>query len=172
VLRPYMPKGMSLKQLGLFMDQTFSKRMDMEKIKSIRDRWKGKIVLKGVATEADAEKAIQLGMDGIIVSNHGGRQLDVGESTIRPMSRITEKYGAKITVMMDSGVRSGPDSANCLASGAKFVFMGRAFMYGVTALGKQGGNHTISLLKAQFKQVMEQIGCERTTDLPNFLHRS
>ena len=124
---------------------------------------------KGVANEADAESAIKLGLDGIIVSNHGGRQLDAGESTIKPLSRIAVKYGDQITVMMDSGIRSGPDVARTLASGAKFTFMGRSFMYGVTALGKHGGNHTISLLKTQLQQVMDQICCERVEDFPKHL---
>lgn len=169
VLRPYMPKGLDLTQLGNFMDQTFSKRMSMEKIAPIRDLWKGKIVLKGVSTEADTEKAIQLGLDGIIVSNHGGRQLDAGESTIKPMTRISKKYGSQIKVMMDSGLRSGPDIARTLASGAEFTFLGRSFMYGVSAMGKKGGDHTISLLKTQLQQVMEQIGCERIEDFPSHL---
>ena len=169
VLKPYMPKGLDLKQLGIFMDQTFSKRMNMEKIAPIRDLWKGKIVLKGVSSESDAEKAIQLGLDGIIVSNHGGRQLDAGESTIKPMTRIAAKYGDQIKVMMDSGLRSGPDIARSMASGAEFTFLGRSFMYGVAALGKQGGDHTISLLKTQLQQVMEQIGCEKISDFPTHL---
>jgi len=163
-LRPYMPKTLNLTQLGLLMDQMFSKRMNEEKIAPIRDIWKGKIVLKGVATEADAEKAIKLGLDGIIVSNHGGRQLDAGESTIKPMTRIAKKYGGQITVMMDSGLRSGPDVARVLASGAAFTFMGRSFMYGVAALGAEGGGHTISLLQTQLQQVMEQLGCSKTSD--------
>lgn len=169
-LKPYMPKGLDLTQLGKFMDQTFSKRMSMEKIAPIRDLWKGKIVLKGIATEADTEKAIQLGLDGIIVSNHGGRQLDAGESTIKPTTRIAQKYGNQIKVMMDSGLRSGPDLARTLASGAEFTFMGRSFMYGVAAMGKRGGDHTISLLKTQLQQVMEQIGCEKVEDFPNYLN--
>ncbi len=169
VLKPYMPKDLNLKQLGQFMDQTFSKRMDVDKIAVIRNLWKGKLVLKGVATEGDAEKAIKLGLDGIIVSNHGGRQLDAGESSIRPLTRIAEKYGDKITVMMDSGIRSGPDIARCMASGAAFTFMGRSFMYGVAALGKNGGNHTISILKTQLQQIMEQISCESTSDFPRYL---
>lgn len=168
-LSPYMPEGLNLKQLGIFMDQTFSKRMDAEKIARIRDLWKGKLVLKGVATEADAEKAITLGMDGIIVSNHGGRQLDAGESTIKPLTRIARLYGAKTTVMMDSGLRSGPDIARTLASGARFAFLGRAFMYGVSALGSEGGHHTISLLKTQLQQIMEQLGCEKSKDFPQHL---
>lgn len=168
-LKPYMPKNLDLKQLGKFMDQTFSGRLNEEKIKPIRDMWKGKLVLKGVASEADTEKAIRLGLDGIIVSNHGGRQLDAGESTIKPLTRIAEKYGDQLTVMMDSGMRSGPDIARTLASGAKFTFMGRSFMYGVSALANEGGNHTISLLKTQLMQVMEQICCEEVKDLPKHL---
>ncbi|SIQ97787.1 alpha-hydroxy-acid oxidizing protein, partial [Maribacter ulvicola] len=124
---------------------------------------------KGVASEMDAEKAIRLGLDGIIVSNHGGRQLDAGESTIRPLTRIAEKYGDQIKVMMDSGLRSGPDIARTMASGAEFTFLGRSFMYGVAALGSKGGNHTISLLKTELQQVMEQVCCEHTMDFPNHL---
>ena len=168
-LKPYMPKGLDLKQLGKFMDQTFSGRLNEEKIAPIRDMWKGKLVLKGVANEIDAEKAIKLGLDGIIVSNHGGRQLDAGESTIKPLTRIAKKYGDQIKVMMDSGLRSGPDIARTMASGAEFTFMGRSFMYGTAALGKTGGDHTISLLKTELQQVMEQICCEEATDFPNHL---
>ncbi|WP_225035984.1 alpha-hydroxy acid oxidase [Winogradskyella sp. SM1960] len=168
-LKPYMPKGLDLRQLGKFMDQTFSGRLNEEKIKPIRDMWKGKLVLKGVASEHDTEEAIRLGLDGIIVSNHGGRQLDAGQSTIKPLKTIAQKYGDKIEVMMDSGLRSGPDVARSLASGAKFTFLGRSFMYGVSALGKKGGDHTISLLKTELQQVMEQLNCEKTEDFPNFL---
>lgn len=168
VLKPYMPKNLDLKQLGKFMDETFTGRLNEEKIKPIRDQWKGKLVLKGVANEEDVEKAIKLGIDGVIVSNHGGRQLDAGESAIKPLQRIAEKYGDKITVMMDSGIRSGPDIARTMASGAAFAFLGRSFMYGVAALGKRGGDHTISLLKTELQQVMEQICCENTKDFPRF----
>jgi L-lactate dehydrogenase (cytochrome) len=166
-LKPYMPKGLDLKQLGKFMDQTFSGRLNEEKIKPIRDMWKGKIVLKGVASDYDTKEAIRLGLDGIIVSNHGGRQLDAGESTIKPLENIAAKYGDQIEVMMDSGIRSGPDVARAMAAGAKFTFMGRSFMYGVSALGTNGGNHTISLLKTELQQVMEQLNCEKTTDFSN-----
>ncbi len=168
-LKPYMPKGLDLKQLGKFMDETFSGRLNEEKIKPIRDMWKGKLVLKGVASEADTEEAIRLGLDGIIVSNHGGRQLDAGESTIKPLKSIAEKYSDKIEVMMDSGISSGPDIARAMACGAKFTFMGRSFMYGTAALGKKGGDHTISILKTQLQQIMEQLNCEKLEDLRNHL---
>jgi L-lactate dehydrogenase (cytochrome) len=168
-LKPYMPKNLNLAQLGQFMDQTFSGRLNEEKIKPIRDMWPGKLVLKGVASEADAEKAVRCGLDGIIVSNHGGRQLDAGPSAIQSLETIAEKFKDKLTIMMDSGIRSGPDIARTLASGAEFTFMGRAFMYGVAALGAKGGDHTISILKRQLQQVMEQVCCEKTENFPQFL---
>ncbi|MFN3136242.1 MAG: alpha-hydroxy-acid oxidizing protein [Allomuricauda sp.] len=168
-LRPYTPEGLNLKQLGKFMDKTFSGRLNEERIKPIRDKWKGKLVLKGVASEEDAEQAIRLGFDGIIVSNHGGRQLDAGESTIAPLTRIAAKYKDQITIMMDSGMRSGPDMARALARGAEFTFMGRSFMYGAAALGKKGGDHTMTILKVQLQQIMDQLCCEDIGDLHKHL---
>jgi L-lactate dehydrogenase (cytochrome) len=168
-MKPYMPKGMDMKTLGLFMSQTFNGRLNEDKIKAIRDRWKGKLVLKGVAGDADASLALRLGLDGIIVSNHGGRQIDVGESAIHTLQSLASTYKGKLTVMMDSGIRSGPDVARTLASGADFAFLGRTFMYSVAALGKEGGDHAITLLKAQLKQVLEQLGCPRSTDLGQHL---
>lgn len=171
VMEPYMPKGMNMHHLGLFMDRTFNGRLNEEKIKPIRDMWKGKLVMKGVSSEEDTEKAIKLGLDGIIISNHGGRQLDAGPSTIHVLQKIAPRYKDKIKIMMDSGMRSGPDIARTLASGAEFTFMGRTFMYGAAALGKKGGVHTISIIKRQLQQVMEQICCERVTDFPKYLIR-
>lgn len=168
-LKPYMPKGLNLSQLGKFMDETFDGRLNEEKIKPIREKWKGKIVLKGVASEADMDKAIRLGIDGVIISNHGGRQLDAGQSTIHALEKLKDKYQDKITIMMDSGLRNGPDVARTLAQGASFSFLGRSFMYGVGALGNQGAYHTIDLIKTELTQVMEQIGCEKTVDLPKFI---
>ncbi|MEM1294938.1 MAG: alpha-hydroxy acid oxidase [Verrucomicrobiota bacterium] len=168
-MKPYIPKGLSMKHLGLFMNKTFSGRLNPEKIAAIRDRWKGKLVVKGVVNSEDAEKAISLGVDGLIVSNHGGRQLDAGQSTIKPLTQLAKEFGDRTTLMIDSGLRAGPDIACALASGAKFTFMGRSFMYGVGALGKRGGNHTITMLKKQLQQVMEQIGCEKVSDFPKHL---
>ncbi len=168
-MKPYMPTDMNMRQLGSFMDRTFSGRLNKEKIEAIRDLWKGKIVLKGVACEEDAAIAVELGLDGIIISNHGGRQIDSGESSIHSLIAIAKKYKGKIKIMMDSGVRSGPDIARALACGAEFTFLGRSFMYGVAALGEEGGTHTISILKNQLQQVMEQVGCEAPTDFYHFL---
>ena len=169
ILKPYMPKGLNMQKLGAFMDATFNGKLDEEKIKPIRDMWKGKLVIKGVAGEQDTEAAIRLGLDGIIVSNHGGRQLDAGESAIHSLQRIVPKYKDKITIMMDSGIRTGPDIARTIASGAQFTFMGRTFMYGVAAMGKNGGDHTIAILKKQLTQVMAQVGCNTPAELERYL---
>ncbi|WP_262246754.1 alpha-hydroxy acid oxidase [Parapedobacter soli] len=168
-LKPYMDKSLNLSQLGKFMNATFTGRVDVDKVKAIRDMWKGKLVIKGVVCDEDMEASIGLGADGVIVSNHGGRQIDAGESTIKPLKGLTEKYGDRIKVMIDSGLRSGPDIGRSLACGAQFTFMGRPFMYGVAALGKKGGDHTIGMLKAQLKQVMEQVCCEKIGDFPGTL---
>lgn len=171
-LKKYMDKSLNMGQLGQFMNASFDKRVDMKKISAIRDMWKGKLVLKGIVSDQDTEKAIALGADGIIVSNHGGRQIDAGESSIKSLGNLTGKYNEKITIMMDGGLRSGPDIARAVASGAKFTFMGRPFMYGVSALGNKGGDHTIGMLKSQFKQVMEQLCCETIAGLPATLIKS
>jgi|TARA_B110000261_G_scaffold21139_1_gene21633 L-lactate dehydrogenase (cytochrome) len=171
-LKPYMPKNLNLNELATFMDATFSGRLDEDKIKRIRDLWKGKLVLKGAESIDDVEIAYRLGLDGVIISNHGGRQVDVGQATIDSLKSIAPIYKNKLKVMMDSGIRGGADVARVMAHGADFTFMGRTFMYGVSALGKQGGNHTIAMLKAQLNQVMEQLSCADVYDLKDKLVKS
>ena len=168
-MKPYIPKGLNLKHLGLFFGRTFSNRLTADRIKEIRARWKGKLVIKGIVNAEDCALAVSLGADGIVVSNHGGRQLDNGESTIKPLADLASRFGDQITIMMDSGIRSGADVAAALASGAKFTIMGRTPMYGVCALGNKGGHHTLTMLKRQLQQVMEQVACEKTSDFPNHL---
>ena len=165
ILKPYMPKNLNLNELAKFMDVTFSGRLNEKKIKRIRDLWKGKLVIKGAESIHDVEMACKLGLDGVIISNHGGRQVDVGQATIDSLKTISPLYKDKITVMMDSGIRGGADVARVMASGADFSFMGRTFMYGVSALGNKGGDHTIAMLKKQLTQVMEQLSCAKINDL-------
>jgi len=163
-LKPYMPNNLDLSQLAKFMDATFSGRLDEDKIKKLRDLWKGKLILKGAESVHDVDKACKLGLDGVIISNHGGRQVDVGQATIDSLKTIAPLYGGKIKIMMDSGIRGGADVARVLANGAEFTFMGRTFMYGVSALGKRGGTHTIAMLKKQLTQIMEQLSCSQVSD--------
>lgn len=168
-MKPYIPNGLNMQHLGLFMNSTFSGRLTEDKIKAIRDQWKGNLVIKGIVNPDDAELAITLGVDGLIVSNHGGRQLDSGESTIKPLADLAKKYSNRVTLMMDGGIRSGADVASSLASGAKFTFLGRAPMFGACAMGEKGGNQALEILKRQLQQVMEQVGCEKVEDFPQHL---
>jgi L-lactate dehydrogenase (cytochrome) len=168
-IKPYIPDGLNMQHLGLFMNQTFSGRLTEDKIKAIRDQWKGNLVIKGIVNPEDAELAIKLGADGLIVSNHGGRQLDSGESTIKPLTDLAKKYSGQVTLMMDGGIRSGADIASSLASGANFTFLGRAPMFGACAMGEKGGNQALEILKRQLQQVMEQVGCEKVEDFPKHL---
>ena len=97
------------------------------------------------------------------------RQLDAGQSSIKSLSPIINKYKGQLKIMIDSGLRSGPDVARAMASGADFTFMGRTFMYSVAALGNKGGDHAIGILKTQLQQVMEQVCCKTVNDFPNHL---
>ncbi|MFN0293663.1 alpha-hydroxy acid oxidase [Pedobacter helvus] len=169
-MQPYMPKGLDMKQLGAFMDRTFSGRLSMERIAAIRHQWDGKLVIKGIATPEDAQLAINLGADGIIVSNHGGRQLDSAESAIASLKNLVS-FKDQIKIMMDSGIRSGADVARALAVGADFTFLGRTFMYSTAALGNEGGQHAMAILKRQLKQVMEQVNCSQVSELHRHLIR-
>jgi L-lactate dehydrogenase (cytochrome) len=168
-MEKYMPKDLDMEELAIMVDKTFAGRLNEERIKYIQDKWRGKLIIKGIASCADTEKAIELGVDGIIVSNHGGRQLDAGPSAIKTLAPIVEKYLGQLTIIMDSGMRTGPDIARVLASGADFAFLGRPFMFGTGALGKKGGNQVATILKRELQQVMEQLGCARIEDLPNHL---
>ncbi len=168
-LKPYIPAGLSMKHLGLFMNKTFSGRLNESRIRAIRDQWKGNLVIKGIVNPEDAERAISLGIDGLIVSNHGGRQLDQGQSTVKSTAALVKEFRGRTKIMMDSGIRSGSDIAVAMASGAEFVFLGRAPMFGVCALGSKGGDQVVEILQKQLQQVMEQLGCERLEDLPRHL---
>ena len=168
-LKPYIPPGLSMKHLGLFMNKTFSGRLTADRIRTIRNKWKGNLVIKGIVNPEDAELALSLGADGFIVSNHGGRQLDQGQSTVKSTAALAKQFKGRTKIMMDGGIRSGSDIAVALASGAEFTFLGRAPMYGVCAMGAKGGDQVVEILQKQLQQVMEQLGCEVLADLPNHL---
>ncbi|QNR86361.1 alpha-hydroxy-acid oxidizing protein [Pedobacter riviphilus] len=170
-LKPYMEKGMDMSQLGQFMNRTFTGKVDIEKVSAIREIWKGPLVLKGIATDEDMQAAIKIGVDGVIVSNHGGRQIDAGESSINSLIKLAgnEAYKSKLKIMLDGGIRSGVDLARAHAVGSEFNFMGRPFMYGVGALGNEGGDHTINMFKAHLYQIMQQLTIEKISQFPERL---
>ncbi len=168
-MKDYVPDGLSMKHLAQFMNKTFSGRLSHTRIARIRDKWKGHLVIKGIVNPEDAEVAVSLGLDGMVVSNHGGRQLDRGQSTVRSLQQLVPEFKGKLTILMDSGIESGADVASVLASGADFTLIGRAPMYGVGALGEYGGHHVFEMFKRQIQQVMEQVACERVGDFPKHL---
>lgn len=170
-LKPYMEKGMDMSQLGQFMNRTFTGKVDIEKVSAIREIWKGPLVLKGIATDEDMQVAIQIGVDGVIVSNHGGRQIDAGESSINSLIKLAgnDAYRSKLKIMLDGGIRSGVDLARAHAVGSEFNFMGRPFMYGVGALGDEGGDHTINMFKTHLYQIMQQLTIETVSQFPDRL---
>ncbi|RZK41003.1 MAG: alpha-hydroxy-acid oxidizing protein [Pedobacter sp.] len=170
-LKPYMEKGLDMSQLGQFMNRTFTGKVNVEKVSAIRDIWKGPLVLKGIATDEDMQAAIQIGVDGVIVSNHGGRQIDAGESSIQSLIKLTNnpEYKSKVKIMLDGGIRSGVDLARAHAVGSEFNFMGRPFMYGVGALGEEGGEHTINMFKTHLYQIMQQVTIEQVSQFPERL---
>ena len=135
----------------------------------IRDLWKGKLLVKGVMDPDEAKQYMALGADGLVVSNHGGRQLDAAPSPVKVLPKIRAAVGPNVPLIVDSGVRNGLDIARMLALGADFVMMGRPFLFAVAALDKQGGEHVMKILKAELRCAMGQIGCSSLEDLPKFL---
>jgi isopentenyl diphosphate isomerase/L-lactate dehydrogenase-like FMN-dependent dehydrogenase len=137
--------------------------LDWEELARLRDRWKGKLVLKGVLRPDDAERAVKLGADGIVVSNHGGRGLDSSIASIDALPAVVAAVGRKLEVLLDSGVRRGSDVVKAVALGAKGVLTGRAALYGLGAGGEDGVVRALELLKAETVRTMGMVGA-RTVD--------
>ena len=168
-LKPYIDDKQNLQQKARNIRHALREVVDADVLKFIRDNWQGKLIVKGILNIEDAGLAIECGADGIIVSNHGGRQLDAALSPIQVLSDIANKYKSRATIMADSGVESGVDIARFLASGAQMVFCGRAFMYGVAAFDKKGASHTVNILNAELTQLLEQVRCPHVNELSKHL---
>ena len=165
VMKPYMPKGMNMHHLGLFMNKTFNGRLNEDKISAIRDMWKGKLVLKGIVNEIDVEKSIQLGIDGIIVSNHGGRQLDGAVGALDTLNAIATAVGDKTTILFDSGIRRGADVFKAMALGAKAVLIARPYAYALALAGEQGVKEVVGNLLADIDLTLGLAGCTSWQDV-------
>jgi (S)-mandelate dehydrogenase len=139
--------------------QTWS---DMERYRKI---WKGNLVLKGILHSDDARRAADIGVDGIIVSKHGGRQFERAPAPLEVLPGIVEAAGSRLTVMMDSGISQGVDMLIAYALGARFVFVGRATAWGVIAAGLEGAKRAIAILKGQIDLAMGQVGCDSPAEL-------
>jgi L-lactate dehydrogenase (cytochrome) len=131
---------------------------------AIRTGWQGKLALKGVLASGDAEMAARLGADGVIVFNHGGRQLDAAMPSLAALPDVRVASGG-MAVMLDSGVRRGTDVLKAMALGAASVFVGRPFLYAAAIGGKRGVRHAISLLSLEIDRNMAMLGCTRLDDV-------
>jgi isopentenyl diphosphate isomerase/L-lactate dehydrogenase-like FMN-dependent dehydrogenase len=143
--------------------------LDWEAIKPLRDRWPGKLVLKGLLHPEDAERALELGADGVVVSNHGGRALDSSIATVDALPDIVAAVGGKMTVFLDSGVRRGSDVVKAVALGADAVLVGRAPLYGLAAAGEPGVARALALLRAETARTMAMLGARTTGEVDTSL---
>jgi isopentenyl diphosphate isomerase/L-lactate dehydrogenase-like FMN-dependent dehydrogenase len=170
-LELYAPKGLTIRELGSFLGSVLSNHITAERFKQIRDQWPGKVVVKGVLDPEEAAAYMALGADGIIVSNHGGRQLDAAPSSVSMLPHVRKRLGPDALVMVDGGVRSGLDVARMIALGADYVFLGRPFIFSAAAIGDDGPRHLIEVLKQELRGTLWQLGCPRLADLHTFLHK-
>jgi L-lactate dehydrogenase (cytochrome) len=136
-----------------------------EDLEWIRTAWRGKIVVKGVHTAADARRAVDTGADALVVSNHGGRQLDTVAPTLRVLPEVLDAVGGRIEVMVDGGIRRGSDVVKALAIGARAVLIGRAYAYGLAAGGERGVTQAVDILTAGVRRTLKLLGCSAVRDL-------
>jgi L-lactate dehydrogenase (cytochrome) len=141
--------------------------LDWDYIKEVKGLWDGPVILKGILHPQDAIKAKEIGIDGICVSNHGGRQFDGAPAAIDALPEIAKAIGNDMTIIFDSGITSSLDIIKALALGADFVLLGKAFMYGCAALGDKGGDHVTDILIEDLKNNMIQLGVESIDEIKN-----
>jgi len=147
-----------LSSLSAWTAQQFDPRLSWDDVAWIRNRWGGKLILKGIMDPEDAARAVASGADALIVSNHGGRQLDGAPSAIRALPPIVEAVGSRIEVWMDGGIRSGQDVLKAIALGARGTLIGRAFLYGLGALGEAGVSRCLEIIRNELDLTMALCG--------------
>ncbi|MFC3608599.1 alpha-hydroxy acid oxidase [Stutzerimonas tarimensis] len=171
-LDPYLPESErsalgSMKFIGEQMDSL----LDWDSLARLRDRWPGKLLLKGVLHADDAEQAIALGLDGIVISNHGGRQLDGAVSSLEALAALAPKVRGRLALLLDGGIRRGSDILKARALGADAVLLGRATLYGVAVAGSDGAGRALDLLAEELRRSLNLMGCPALDRLgPDCLH--
>ena len=170
-LRPYMDGNVGLEEAAAFMRREQGGAFTWDEIARYRDAWKGPLVIKGVLHPADAERLVSLGIDGIFVTNHGGRQIEALPASVDALPAIASAVGGKAALIVDSGVRSGVDVARALALGADAAFAGKAFLWSLGALGGEGPAHMIDLFKAELSATLGQLGCRTVEELRDVKRR-
>jgi isopentenyl diphosphate isomerase/L-lactate dehydrogenase-like FMN-dependent dehydrogenase len=162
----------SIEKSTKFIEERMGLHITAQRFAEIRKLWPRTLLVKGVLDPAEAKAYIDLGADGIIVSNHGGRQLDAAPSAVDVLPQIRNAVGPGVPLIVDGGVRSGLDIARMLALGADFVMIGRPFLYAVAALDTKGGLHVMDVLKAELQSTMGHLGCPTLSALPSSLMRN
>ncbi len=162
---PVLGPDSGLEDFFAWMRANFDPSVTWKDLEWVRAQWRGPLIVKGILDADDARAAAQAGADGIVVSNHGGRQLDGTPSTARALPPIVDAVGERLTVLADGGVRSGLDALRLLALGARGVLLGRAWAYALGARGEAGVAHLLELLAAELRVAMALTGCTRIADL-------
>jgi len=177
-LKPYHDAGQSrnvgraIRESTKFIEERVGLHITPQIFAELRELWPGKLLVKGVLDPAEAKAYLGMGADGLIVSNHGGRQLDAAPTAVDVLPAIRAAVGPTTPIIADGGVRSGLDIARMLALGADFVIMGRPFAFAVAALDRAGGDHVMNILKAELQATMGQLGCATLADLPACLYNA
>lgn len=156
-----VPSAKSLEAMKVWVDAQFDPAITWRDLGWLREHWNGNIVIKGVLDVDDARAAADIGASGVVVSNHGGRQLDGAPSSVSVLPRIVDAVGDRLDVLMDGGIRSGQDVAKALALGAKAVMLGRPWAYGLAARGEAGVAEVLAILKRELEVTMALLGAER-----------
>ena len=157
----------TMMSVGAYVAEQVGGNLSWEYVQDLKQYWDGPVVLKGIMHEEDAKRAADLGFDGIVVSNHGGRQFDACISSLQVLPQIVEAVQGRSKVFFDSGIRSGLDVLRALSLGADFVFLGRAYIYGVGALSELGGHHVTEIISSELKNNMMQLGIETLAQIRN-----
>lgn len=152
-----------------FVTRKIGGTLSWDYLKEVRDEWQGALVLKGILHPEDAEQAIQTGVDGIQVSNHGARQFDGAPAAIEALPAVVRQVRGRVPILFDSGIRTGLDIIRALALGADFVFLGRAFIYGVAACGEEGGDLAVEILLEDLTTNLVNLGCATLADIESVM---
>jgi L-lactate dehydrogenase (cytochrome) len=165
----YLGKPTQLEDYIAWLGANFDPSIAWRDLEWIRDFWKGPIIIKGILDPDDARDAVRFGAQGIVVSNHGGRQLDGALSTVRALPVIADAVGAQVTLLVDSGVRSGLDVVRMLALGARGVLLGRAYMYALSTAGEAGVTHLLGLIEQEMRTAMVLTGVRSVAQIDRSL---
>lgn len=172
-LTELLPPGASSALAGVrFMGTQINSKLSWADMEHVRRRWQGKLVLKGILCVEDAKRAAEIGADGIVLSNHGGRQLDSCVSGVELVPAVSAELGDKLCVLVDGGFRRGADVLKAMALGAHGVMIGRPALYGLAAGGQAGVSHALGLLRAEMERALTLLGCRSLGELGRHLVRS